>query len=1037
MSAFFSNKHAGHSARKLVLWTTSVVLLVNLFLASTGFFSLWQSRETYLTNAHVQSDNLLQALSYSIAGVLDSADIAILSMVDEVQQDLRQGGIDEANLNRLLAWQHSRLPMLDSMRMADAKGDIRYGTGLLPGALKNVSQRNYFKKLAQDPQAGLVISEPIMGLISGKWVITLARRVARPDGAFAGVVYCAIDLERVRGLLLPMQIGPHGRITLTDAALAPIVRHPRGEDGGASSRDTGLIGRIGEQIARERESGSDYAASSAAGSSRLASFRKVGRFPLYLVLELAPEDFLARWRVELLQVGIMVCVFIVVTLILSRLIYLRCRRQVAAEDALNLAKEELEQRVAERTAELHLANLQLKRELAEREQAEKREREGRRMLALIIDTIPQFVFWKDRQSVYQGCNAIFARASGIAHPDDIRGKTDFDLAWLREESEAYRKDDRYVMEQNQARFHIIEQQLQAGGMRLWVDTTKVPLLNEQGEVTGVLGVYEDVSERKAIEEARDKALALVESLLAASPTGIMVYEGASGSCVMANQAMAAMLGGTQEQIRYQGFRELVLWREAGILELAEQVLCAGGTRSIEVCAKAASDKIIQAEFLLSRFEVEGRPHLMLIAVDVTTRKRLEEEKRQIEAQMLHVQKLESLGVLAGGIAHDFNNILMVVLGNADLALMRLPEVTPARENLVQIEQAATRAADLAQQMLAYSGRGNFVIQKLDLARTVKEMAQMLEVSISKKTLLQYDFAPDLPAISGDATQLRQVILNLVLNASEAIGDKNGVIGIRTCYMECDRSYLSESWIDDRLPEGPYLMLEVSDNGCGIKKEIIPKIFDPFFTTKFTGRGLGMAAVLGIVRAHNGAIKIYSEEGRGSTFRLLLPCLPAKGGEPQQQADEDLWRGSGTVLLADDEESIRGLGQEMLETLGFEVLTACDGRAAVEVFREKRDEIVCVVLDLTMPELDGEQTFAQLRELEPGVKVILSSGYNEREVSRKLAGAGVSGFMQKPYKLSEMSSKLRQILGPRAGSDQAAELGGQDPEPGPDDVSQDG
>lgn len=1006
-----------------MVWTISVLLLVNLFLAFTGLFSLWQSRDTYLSNAQVQSGNLLQALSYSVAGALESADIALLSMVDEVHQELQHGAVDEPRLNRLLAGQLSRLPMLDAMRFADAKGDIRYGTGLLAGPLKNVSQRSYFKKLAGDPQAGLVISEPIVGLISGKWVVILARRVESPDGAFAGVVYCTLLLDRVRDMLQPMQVGASGRITLTDANLAEIVRHPQGEGTDIASGRSGLNPEVGAQIARGVDSGSYFADGDVWGFPRLASFRKVGRFPLYLSLELSPDDFLARWKWELLQIGTMVCVFILVTVILSRLIYLRCRRQAAAEDELTVAKAELERRVSERTAELRLANLQLKSELGERELAEKREREGRSMLAQIIDTIPQYVFWKDRQSVFLGCNAVFAKAAGIAHPDEIRGKTDFDLAWLPEESEAYRQDDRAVMGANRAKYHIIEQQLQAGGVRLWVDTTKVPLLNDQGEVTGVLGVYEDISQRKAVEESRDKALALVESLLAASPTGIMVYEGESGNCVMANQAMAAMVGGTQQQILASNFSEVELWREVGILQLAEEVLSDGSTRGIEVCTRTIFDKTIQAEFLLSRFEVEGRPHLMLIAVDVAARKRLEEEKRQIEAQMLHVQKLESLGVLAGGIAHDFNNILMVVLGNADLALMRLPEGIPARENLVQIEQAASRAADLAQQMLAYSGRGNFVIQELDLARTVKEMAQMLEVSISKKTQLQYDFAPDLPAIRGDATQLRQVILNLVLNASEAIGDKNGVIGIRTSYMECDRSYLSESWIDDRLPEGPYLMLEVSDTGCGIRKEIIPKIFDPFFTTKFTGRGLGMAAVLGIVRAHSGAIKIYSEEGKGSTFRLLLPCLSAQGGDPQQQVDDALWRGQGTVLLADDEESIRGLGQEMLEALGFEVLTACDGREAVEVFREKRKEIACVLLDLTMPELDGEQTFALLRELDPGVRVILSSGYNEHEVSRKLAGAGVSGFMQKPYKLSEMSRKLRQILEPCAGSDQAAELGG--------------
>ncbi len=541
-----------------------------------------------------------------------------------------------------------------------------------------------------------------------------------------------------------------------------------------------------------------------------------------------------------------------------------------------------------------------------------------------------------------------------------------------------------------------------------MDTTKVPLCDDTGVVTGILGVYDNITERKMIEEARDRALAMLESLLASSPTAILVYEGESGACVKANQAAAELAGGTVQQLLTQNFRKVPSW-EAGTRAAAELVLSDGQTRSIEIETTSSFGKLLQVECFLSRFEVEGKHHLMFIAVDVTERKRLEQEKRLIESQMLHVQKLESLGVLAGGIAHDFNNILMVILGNADLALMRMAPDAPACENLVQIEQAATRAADLARQMLAYSGRGKFVIEKLDMTRLVREMGQMLEVSISKKVTLRFDFAQELPPVSGDATQLRQVVLNLVLNASEAVGDASGMIVISTKRLYCDRAYLSESWIDDRLPEGDYVVLEISDNGCGMDREVIPRIFDPFFTTKFTGRGLGMAAVLGIVRAHHGAIKVYSEKGRGSTFRLLLPCVDGDADHHELADLGPLWQGSGTVLLADDEESIRGLGRDMLETMGFKVLLACDGQEALEVYRRHAEEIVCVLLDLTMPNLDGEQTFRALKELNPDLKVIMSSGYNEQEVNLKFAGSGLSGFIQKPYNVAEMSKKLHAVL----------------------------
>jgi two-component system, cell cycle sensor histidine kinase and response regulator CckA len=701
----------------------------------------------------------------------------------------------------------------------------------------------------------------------------------------------------------------------------------------------------------------------------------------------------------------------VATLGLARLVLLRWRREKQAEAALRLSKEELERRVAERTAELFQANAQLTTELAERERAEQGLRLGRNMLAQIIDSVPQSVFWKDRDCVYLGCNTLFAQAAGIGLPSGLVGKTDFDLPWLAEETEAYRSDDRDVMENNRPKYHIIEQLQQADGSRLWIDTTKIPLCNETGEVYGVLGVFENITQRKSIEESRNRAHAFIESLLASSPTGILVYEGESGACVMANQAVADMVGGSKDELCRQNFRTISSWHEAGIDLEAEQVLSDGGTRQVEKTFRTTFGKLVDMVCLLSRFEADGKPHLMCMLVDVSEKKRLEQENRLIEAQMLHVQKLESLGVLAGGIAHDFNNILMVVLGNADLALMRMAPESPARENLLQIEQAAGRAADLARQMLAYSGKGRFVIENLGLTAVVEEMAHMLEVSISKKVVLRYDFAPDLPAVSADATQLRQVILNLVVNASEAIGDDSGVIAISTGAQQCDRAYLSDSWIDDRLPEGLYVTLEITDTGCGMAREIVPKIFDPFFTTKFTGRGLGMAAVLGIVRGHKGAIRVQSEKGKGTTFTLLLPALSVSP-EPQGRlvSGDGIWRGSGTVLLVDDEETIRVLGKDMLQSIGFRVLTASDGREALDVFERSSDAIVCVLLDLTMPRLDGEQTFRELRRLNPGVRVIISSGYNEQEVSQKFVGKGLAGFIQKPYTMSEVSRKMREVLG---------------------------
>ncbi|MEI6305504.1 MAG: response regulator, partial [Deltaproteobacteria bacterium] len=421
----------------------------------------------------------------------------------------------------------------------------------------------------------------------------------------------------------------------------------------------------------------------------------------------------------------------------------------------------------------------------------------------------------------------------------------------------------------------------------------------------------------------------------------------------------------------------------------------------------ADGTVFDVEITLSRLELAGSVCLQAIVRDITDRKHADEIRSNMEKQLLHAQKLESLGVLAGGIAHDFNNILMAIIGNADLALMRINKESPVTENLHKIEQAAARASDLAKQMLAYSGKGKFVVEHIDLNNLLEDMLHMLEVSISKKAVLRFNLHQQLPTVEADATQMRQIVMNLVINASEAIGDKSGVIAVTTGCMDCDKNYLKDVWLVENLIEGLYVYLEIADTGCGMNKETLAKIFDPFFTTKFTGRGLGMAAVLGIVRGHNGAIKVYSEPRKGTTFKILLPA----SGKPTEifngDSLHDNWKGEGKVLLVDDEETVRGIGSEMLHELGFTPITANDGREALDIFKSTPD-IAIVILDLTMPHMDGEQCFQELRKLKSDVKVIMSSGFNEHEVTQKFAGKGLAGFIQKPYKMSALKAAIKRL-----------------------------
>lgn len=386
----------------------------------------------------------------------------------------------------------------------------------------------------------------------------------------------------------------------------------------------------------------------------------------------------------------------------------------------------------------------------------------------------------------------------------------------------------------------------------------------------------------------------------------------------------------------------------------------------------------------------------------------------MEAKVLEAQKHESLGVLAGGIAHDFNNLLVGILGNAGLALEHLPPDHPSYQFLRRVDQAAERASDLANQMLAYSGRGRFVVRRFDLAELVREMAALLRASISKKTQFVLEFDPELPAIEGDVTQIRQLVLNLITNASQAIGKAEGRIELSIEPHQV-RDRPSVAGFEPEPPCGHYLCLTVTDSGCGMSAETRRRLFEPFFTTKQTGRGLGLAATLGIVRGHEGAIRVQSRPGDGACFEILLPtCSVSQEGEVKAEARDPnrvvaRAKSTGTVLVVDDEETVRNLADAVLSQHGFDVLLAEDGQQALELFSHRKDRIDVIVLDMSMPRLDGHQVLSEIRRQKSEVQVILSSGYSEDVVRQRLEVEGEIGFLQKPYRPLTLLAVVCQVI----------------------------
>ncbi|MBI3414593.1 MAG: PAS domain-containing protein [Verrucomicrobia bacterium] len=673
---------------------------------------------------------------------------------------------------------------------------------------------------------------------------------------------------------------------------------------------------------------------------------------------------------------------------------------------------EVERLVTQRTAELVTSNEKLAREITERAQAEHALRQSESSLVR-AQRIGQIGSWEvdlQRQTLRWSAETfrIFGRAADEFTPttaDFLAAVHPEDLPAVRASSEtARRTGERYQIEHRILR--------PDGSQRFVVEQAEV-LRDDLGKPAKLVGTVQDITDRKLIEQALQLSEERLRLAVEGAELGTWHWEIATGRLVWSEQCYKIFGVPPGRDVTYEQFLQTLHSEERSRANQALR-LALDEHKEYDIDYRIVwPDHSIHWVAAIGRgyYDASGRPLRMEgIVLDITARKQAEEERQQMERKLQETQKLESLGVLAGGVAHDFNNLLTGILGNACLARLDLPPDSPVQLFIEHIESASQRASELCKQMLAYSGKGRFVIQKIDLSTLAKETTPLLQLSTSKKAELQLDLPPGLPPVAVDATQVRQIIMNLVINASEALGENSGTIRITTGLMHADRNYLAGTHLSPELPAGEYVFLEVADTGCGMSRETLARIFDPFFTTKFTGRGLGLAAVLGIVRGHRGAMKVASAPGEGTSFRMLLPRAEGQAEDSTETLFGNTdWSGTGTVLVVDDEEPVRSVAARMLQSLGFDTVLAADGREAIVRFHESADQIVAILLDLTMPQLDGEETFRRLRVQRADARVILMSGFNEQEAVNRFAGQGLAGFLQKPFRLETLREKIQAAI----------------------------
>lgn len=561
-------------------------------------------------------------------------------------------------------------------------------------------------------------------------------------------------------------------------------------------------------------------------------------------------------------------------------------------------------------------------------------------------------------------------------------------------------EDLYLADRtNQSRTPIIVPVRRKDGQVKHIEFSGVSLGDEE------LWLLYDVSDRLVTAQALLDQNQLLQTLFDHLPVMAATFD-AGGIYQNANRLIEETLGCRLKGLSVQEVIDAII-EDPEIKRKAAEFAARGVTEWEYFQIKTRNGIKLDTEWKISKLP-NGLS--MGIGRDVTEQYQALDQQKQLEEQMWQAQKLETIGVLAGGIAHDFNNLLTAMLGNVGLALRIIPPDSPAVRKMKEVELAIQRAADLTRQLLAYAGKGKYVVEPIDLSGLITKMAHLFQTIVSKKANFSLNLVVDLPPIQADASQIQQVIINLLTNASEALDEKEGEIQLSTGLCTLTDQDIKSLFFHGNLRAGDYLFLQVKDSGVGIHPDQVQSIFDPFFSTKFTGRGLGLAAVLGIVRSHNGGIQVYSQPGEGTEVMIYFPKYEITFETIRSSKTPTFdWQSSGTILVIDDEAEVRMLLKDVLEELGFDVLVAQNGMEGLVMFEQHQQDLRLVFVDYSMPRLGGNEFVAESKKLSKTVPVVLMSGYGEAEMSKHLDAVSDVYLLEKPFSVNRLTGFLRKVL----------------------------